>query len=255
MKKLFTLLAIIALALVAGPAQAAYYKYHATIEDEAGNAITSGVQIHVFTADSKTLATIASDKAGTSKTNPISTTQFATDGEMVFFTTTTTVDLLVSDTQGNQAFIEDFGYQDRHTIVLPKERSTAKTLIVPFAAQTNCDKVNSGFTLPSNYAVENVLLEVVTNQASKNLHVGIYGDDTDGFLAGATLDTAGFPAMAGSNLTQYGAYLVGADQSGSNMKIPKAVKLGDTNEISYEFSQAGGSSASGYIHFLLRRLR
>ncbi len=254
-KKFISIIAALVLCLLAMPALAAGYGYWAQVQDERGNAITTGVQYQVFTVDTKTLATIYADKVGTAKTNPVTKTVFATDGKIKFWCAATTVDLLVTDTSGNQTFIEDFGYASQHAVTLARDASTAKTLLVPFAATTAANKVNSGYTVPTNYAVEDVLVEVTTAQATKTMNVGLYGGDTDGFLAGISCDATGFPLPVVNTTTKYGAFLAAADQSGSRLRMAKAFKLGDTNEISYEPVQSGGSSASGFIHLLLRRLR
>ncbi len=254
MKNLFVPWAVLSLLLLlAAPALAAPYgKFWAQVQDEYGNPITSGCQVYVYTTDSKTLATIYSTANGTSKTNPVTTTQFATDAQVVFYQAAgNTYDVMVLTNDGDQAWLNDFS-EYTHRIVIPKYQGAFKKVTIPFALPTDASQVRTSVNLPMGCAVYDVLVEVVTN-ASRTMNIGLYGGDTDGFAAAVSVATAGVPKMATGNATTYGALLTGADQSGSNVRVPYYVGT-STLEVAYEGADTG-TAAAGYLHFFVMKLR
>jgi hypothetical protein len=72
-----------------------YLKFHLTVRDQENKIVESGVSCKVYTAGTNTLATIYSTSVGDAKTNPITTTVFATDRGVEFYAITATVDVLL----------------------------------------------------------------------------------------------------------------------------------------------------------------
>lgn len=75
--------------------------------------------------------------------------------------------------------------------------SSANTKFINRTAVIRCDaqtsETETGFTLPATAIVKDVFLNVITVDATETVDVGTMGtsNDPDGFLAGASLATAG----------------------------------------------------------------
>lgn len=78
-----------------------------------------------------------------------------------------------------------------------RSRLNASTKFVYKTAVIRCDaqttETQTGFTLPTNAIVKNVFLNVITVDATETVDVGTQGtsNDPDGYLAAASLATAG----------------------------------------------------------------
>src|SRR3990167_6059136 len=80
--------------------------YHVNVVDENGDFLITGVRCEVLTVNTRTRATIYEDDKLNAKTNPISTTVFATDDCIKFFSTAASVDLLI-DVSGKVVVFAD----------------------------------------------------------------------------------------------------------------------------------------------------
>ena len=108
--------------------------------------------------------------------------------------------------------------------------------------------VDTGWDLPAKSVVLNVELEITDAAAgAETIAVG-YDTDPDDFIDEAALDGAvGFVALAGSDATTLGADLIGADQSGSNVRLHPAYTA--AKSIKYQTS-AGTDDAAGNIYIV-----
>ncbi len=93
------------------------YRYHLNVRDQEENVIESGVSYTVFTAGTATAATIFSDPNRTAKTNPVTTTVFAVDSEIVFWTSTATVDVVL-EAGGQRVSVLTLKPASEHNIVI-----------------------------------------------------------------------------------------------------------------------------------------
>ena len=102
--------------------------YQFNVVDEKGAAITSGLKVSVFTAGS-TSATIYSDSAGTSLTNPITATVFnaLSNGVVEFWAGATSVDVTITDGLGFSVF--RYGLTPKeHTLVFDENQAVGGVL-------------------------------------------------------------------------------------------------------------------------------
>lgn len=93
------------------------FKYHLNVRDQEGNVLESGVSYTVFTAGSATAATIYGDPNRTSKTNPVTTTVFATDKGCVFWAATATVDVMLEAGE-NRVLVASLAPGSEHNVVI-----------------------------------------------------------------------------------------------------------------------------------------
>lgn len=234
--------------------------------------ITSGVLAFVYQAGTKTLATLYADKNHKALANPITRSQFATDGGLNFFTAQPTVDIVLAHSDGSIGKYASVTPQ-MHNLVLNQD-GVSKCLIVPFTASTTEEQV--GITLPKEIVIKDVIVEVVTGQESKTMDVGLWSaepsGDADGLLVGVDTSVVGFKrgavTTAGGSETYLSSYLYGALMGkgvvGTNADgdfgingaygylIGGAASTAQT--VSYTGS-AGSSTAAGYIYVFFTHLR
>jgi len=231
--------------------------FYANVFDELGVNLATGIQIHIFGVDDKAASTVYSDKIKTSKTNPITTAVFATDGGVIeFWGAAATYDVLIVDDEGNCRFVPDFSHSQHHRIVLDKS-SVLKHMVVPLSFNDNSE-TDSGVDLIEGSWIVDAALEVVDIDATETVDAGTLtggtNADPNGLLAATAVGVAGFVALAGSDATTYGAFLIKADQSGSNVKSGHHIASGDELSITSTGS-AGSDTFTGYLHILYVLLR
>jgi tetrahydromethanopterin S-methyltransferase subunit F len=242
------------------------------ISSDAGQ-VTTGVQVFVYTAGTKTLATIYSDRKRTTKANPISTAQFATDSGILFYGSAASYDLFVVHNDGSG--VSALGVTPlQHRVQLDRS-GTHKVVVVPWSAATSANaEVDTGVDLPKDSIVTDVRVQVVTAESSKTLNVGLLstgtGGSATGFVNAVSTTTAGYPALAtvtvGSNEnylsaftygTLLGSLKVGVDTAGRTGQtyLPGYVVTGsNTTRLTYTTS-SGAASAAGYFYAFLRLVR
>lgn len=223
--------------------------------------ITSGITFKVLAINTDTSETLTYYGGSTSLTNPVSTTNFASDtvcADRIRFRTDPTdstsdryVDLIVVDTAGGYtAFIEDFDYYT-HSIILDERPNIQHSGMIWFGASDNTE-TDTGIDFDYDTLLEHVGVEVVTVDANETIDVGILSTgtngDADGLVDGASVATAGHPLIT---LTTSGALM----DDGTNFDPDGHVIL-SANEQSLTYTgSAGSDTAAGYIHFLFTRLR
>jgi hypothetical protein len=301
MKRFLTTLAVamlaVALLVGAGPAQAEMrdmwaevYSWDGKMNGDGTMAltrITSGVTFAVLQADSDTYETLYyyAVPANTALTNPVTTTNFASDTvckDMVAFRVDPGhsgdeyVDVIVTNTAGGYtAFVENF---DRytHAIVIDERPNVVHHGMIPFAFYATATEIDTGIDFDYDTAVHEIAVEVVTIDASETLNVGILSSgtagDADGLAVGVPLDTAGYysnnePTITAATETAVttasyvgalmGSSLVGdqgtATDEGSHYTWDHHVI--SANEQSLTYTPSTSDTAAGFIHYFFTRMR
>jgi hypothetical protein len=232
--------------------------------------ITSGVFYIVMDAGTKTASTIYKDGRRTALTNPVSRTQFATDGKVVFYGPNTSYDIYLAHSDGSVAFYQSVTIS---THVLAIDRTGVdKCLVVPFGASDNAE-TDTGIDLPVGAYVTDCRLYVRTTDATETISVGLLSSETagdaDGLLAGVSVATAGWPALvtytAGSNETYLATNLYGALIASGSVGNDVATDVGslamkghvvtgaNAKSVTYTGS-AGSDTAAGEIYVFFKQL-
>ena len=292
--KLFTLVLVALAFFVAAPAQAALQDMWADVYTWDGKMSTdgkptltlktSGITFKVLVINSDTAETLyypSYSAAMTSLTNPVTTTNFASDTvchDKVAFKVDPTdstsdryVDLIVVDTNGGYStFVENFD-KYTHTIVIDERPNILHQGTIWFGGVTVDTDTGINF-LPDTF-IHDVWVEVVTVASASTIDVGLIttgtSGDKDGFRVGVLLTTAGFVKDTGvitngstadyTAASTYGALLVtaitGSDAAaseGGKSWIGHVVTSGYADGLTY---QASSTTAAGYIHYFFTRMR
>lgn len=248
------------------------FKYSLTVVDaRTKEPITSGVYGFVYTAGSKTLATIYSNEGRGAKTNPITRTQFGTDQALTFFTSTSTVDIFVADDRGNVSFLPSVSNTE-HVVELNRD-GVDKCFVAPFLFNTGGTETDTGLDFPLDVWIYNAMVEVVTADATETVAVGLLSSETagdaDGILVGIPLDNTGFikPYTITDTTTEdyvtsprFGA-LMGLGSAGTSAANdfgqaggPGHVVSG-SNARSLVYLPSTSDTGDGYIYVFFRHLR
>lgn len=145
-----------------------------------------------------------------------------------------------------------------------------KVVTLPFAAGT-ATEVDTGYDLPDNCIVLDVLIEVITADTGEVIDVGLLssesGGDTDGFLDGVSVNATGLVAgnavlTTGSNETYMSSctlgallatFLAGSDAVEDVGTFVKKMHLSDAvtaKSVVYDHN-ATTPTSTGYIHLLI----
>lgn len=244
--------------------------------------LTSGVTFKVLAIDSDTAETLTYFGGTTSLTNPVTTTDYASNAvcnDRVAFRADPTdatndryVDLIVVDTNGGYtAFVENFD-KYTHTIVIDERPGILHHGMIWFGASDN-KATDTGVDFLPDTEIFDVIVEIVTVDNTETLNVGT-ADTAAGFINALSLATAsegyktdtGF-ITGGTNIdyvpaTQYGTLLTtaitGSDAVatvGGNTRKHHFVTTAGTNDDLYYTGSAGSDTAAGYIHYYFMRLR
>jgi hypothetical protein len=247
--------------------------------------ITSGITFKVLAvgADTSETLTYYNNNAGTSLTNPVSTTNFAADTvchDMVAFRVDPTdatydryVDLIVVDTSGGfTAFVEDFD-KYTHTIVIDERPNIMHHGAIWFDdTVAEGASTATGVTFLPDTFVHDVWVEVVTVDSGQVIDIET-SDTANGYRAGVSLTTAGYIKDTGVitdgstsdyfAVTTYGSLLHtaitgtdGAATSGGNSYVGHIVTTAGTDDdLYYDTDASSGYAAKGYIHYFFTRMR
>lgn len=226
--------------------------------------VATGVLCRVYDAGTTTASTIYADNARTAKTNPISRSQFATDGGTIEFyspNTSHTISVMCSD-----------GSVGRFTVT-PNTRAVSvissgvqKLLVCQFGASDNTE-TDTGDDLPYKAWVQDCYIEVTAADSGETIDVGLLSTETagdaNGFLAAASVASTGIVAnrtyTAGSNETYisaitYGA-LMGTSLAGSDAATDEGINdqkghiVVGSNAVSVSYTgSAGSDTAAGFIY-------
>lgn len=229
--------------------------------------LTSGCLVFVYTAGTKTLATIYGDAQRTAKTNAITRSAFATDGGIKFYGAASSYDIVVNHSDGSIGIFNGVT-PEKHTLVLDRT-TTNKVLIFPMVFNSGGTETDTGLDLPLGAKVEDVLLEVTTTDATETVAIGLLSSETagdaDGFLEATSVAASGFVKpfsyFQGTyyyvDRTAYGALFgkgqVGNDAAGSSYGVPKQgyhiVQSGNAVSVSYTPSTSDTFAGYGYLYF------
>lgn len=145
-----------------------------------------------------------------------------------------------------------------------------KVVTLPFNFDT-LTEVDTTYDLPDKAIVIDVLIEVVDVDSGETIDVGLLsgesGGDTDGFLVGALLTTAGLvdgivTVTAGSSEKYMSACTIGelmaffeagsdaVEDVGTYVPKPHLTDIVTAKSVVYDLS-AGVTTATGYIHLLI----
>lgn len=150
----------------------------------------SGVYV-VLTAGAPTRATVYSDDAGTSLTQPGTLTNGV--GRFWMDSSTTSVDVSILTATGRSYFIEGLT-PSQHRVDVDPER-THYQLIADWNGNTACNSAAAtGFTLVAGMKIKDVNVHVTTNTTATAMHFGISGTPS-GFAALAVTSATGWKTL------------------------------------------------------------
>lgn len=263
-------------------ANAANYNYNASVykldntatQFNSTTRITTGITYKVLTVNTDTAATLTvfKDRGLTALTNPVTTTVFAAAGKnrVRFQSTASSVDIIVTDTNGGYtAIVRGFTAND-HKIVIDERPNVVHHGMIWFGASDNA-ATDTGVNIIPDTFIQDMWVEVVTVDASETISVGTE-DTAAGFRTGVSVATAGYITdtgviTGGSNIdyvpaSTYGALLAttitGSDavvSNGGRSMIYHVVTTSGTDDDLYYTGSAGSDTAAGYIHYFFTRMR
>jgi len=180
------------LAAVAQPAPGLAYWFF-QIKDERDQAVTaSAAKCQVYTASTRTNATIYSDRAlATAITQP-----FAADSSGIcswYMSTSTALDVNVWTNRGRGFFA---GMTVNDHVARIGLQGSDKIVRLPFS--TDAALVNTGFTIPVGAIVRDVLIEVTTASTTGHLTIGLLTGNTAGFCGGGVTVVGDTPTFGKS---------------------------------------------------------
>lgn len=249
----------------------AVYDQQSAKERGSDSKVTSGVMAFVYTAGTKTLATLYADGNRTALANPITRTVFAAQDAVKFYAAAGSVDIYLAHQDGTTGFFSSVT-PFMHSLSIDRAHQ-AKHLVIPFGASDNAE-VDTGIDLPYGALVTDAFVNVVTVDATETISVGLLSSETagdaDGLLAAVSVANEGIPQnvtyTVGSNETYLAAVTFGAllaarslgndvaTDVGSFGKIRHHVTGANAKSVTYTGS-AGSDTAAGYIHLLFNVVR
>ncbi|MGP8154370.1 MAG: hypothetical protein ACLQBQ_09575 [Smithella sp.] len=287
MKKKFTLIALIFLAVTFAVPAFAYDFYapvvrrdNTTIGNVGLTAITSGITYQVLDANTNNISTLTAYGNNTypPMTNPVTTTVFAAttvgNGLVRFRNLNSTVDIIVTDTNGGYTAVVRGFSTGMHTIVIDETPNMPHHGIIWFAPSTA--ETSTGVNFLTDTYVSDFKVQVITTD-SHNMTVGLLSGQTNGnaagFLTGVPTSTAGYVADPGVTTkgtngeyvpaTIYGPFIytsvTGTDSANVDLVGGKTytgyvVTGSNATTISYT-GGSGTTTAAGYIHYWFTRIK
>jgi hypothetical protein len=287
MKKNFKLIGLIFM-LVLFATQAMAYDFYASVvrrdNTTIGNVgltpITTGITYQVLDQNTNNISTLTAYGNNTypSMSNPVTATVFAATtggaGNVKFRNANSTVDIIVTDTNGGYTAVVKGFSTAMHTIVIDETPNMPHHGIIWFSPSTSETSTGVSF-VPDTY-ISDFKVQVITTD-SHNMTVGLLSSQTNGnaagFLTAVPTSAAGYVADPGvitlggnavyTPATIYGPFLY-TSVTGSNTASYTAlggktfvgliVTGSNATTISYTGS-AGTSTAAGYIHYFFTRLK
>ncbi len=223
----------------------------------------SGV-VNVLTTLTPVEATIFSDDAGTSRSNPLT----MTNGEIRFWLTSSvqSVDISGLTATGHPFFVVGLT-PSQHRVEIDLEDKVGMKLVIPFNINASTSLFDTGFDLHSKHIVNDVqvrvttvggagsssvtanLLQVGTSAAVTEL-VGTCQISTTGFYQNVQQITA-FPAGTGSVSMLVGAMLLGSATNTHWRKKGQRSSSTSGARIIYRDHSTTGIKGQGYIYINL----
>lgn len=236
-----------------------------------GSEITTGVLAFVYSAGTKTLATLYSDDKRTSLSNPITRSQFASDDMLKFYVAASSVDIVLAHSDGSLGKWTSVA-PSTHRLLLDRS-GVDKCIIFPFSANDN-DEADTGLDLPLMSKVTDIIVETVTADSTETLDVGLLSTETsgdaDGLIVSASVSTA---ALVGTTEVTDGTSedyvsaarcgaLMGLGSTGTDSAndfgqpgcVGHIVSGSNATSISYTGS-SGSDTAAGYVYVFFKHLR
>ena len=255
-------------------------KYGLQGEPSANVIALTGITYKVLAKGSTTAETIYSGAGWgspiSSKTNPVTTTVFGTDGGRIDFycdptdaVDDTYVDLLVTDTTGGfSAIVRGFSSK-MHSVVIDETPGISHIGVVWFTSAVSATEVSTGVSFLYDTFIEDVRVQVVTTDAAKTINVGLLSTETSGsatgFRTGVLLTTAGYVADTGvvtngnsidyTAVSTYGALLytsiTGSDavaSGGGRSYLGHVITGANAHTLTYTVS-SGSTTGAGYLFY------
>lgn len=161
--------------------------------DENGK-ISSGCYVFVYDAGTKTLATIYGGPQRETLANPISRSQFATDGAIKFYGAASSYDIVVNDDKGNTGVYSSVTPLV-HSVNLNRSGAD-KCLVFPLAFDASGAEVDTGLDVPYKSHIYDAGIEVVTTDSGETCALGLLSSETagdaDGIMLATSTANAGF---------------------------------------------------------------
>lgn len=289
---LATILIVAFMSLISAPAVMAGYDHYVinvyanegtTNTAKAHTLRTTGITYYVLTAGSTTAATIYSDEGTTSKTNPVTTTVFATDDEIDFYIddSTTSVDIVVVDTDGGFTLFLDGATTSTRTAIIDEEPNKMHHGMIWFFGTTSSTEVDTEVNFDLNTAISNVILEVITGGTTGCLidigqGTGGTNADVDGYIDGMSISNTGWfnPKQAANAImglssasntyvvidsplgALLGTQIAGTlDVDGQRIMWDAIITSSDQDDLTYIFPTVGASTGYGWIHYFFVPMR
>jgi hypothetical protein len=293
MKKTFKVLlfAVLAVFLLNTSAFAVMQHFQATVykkdiskygeqgEPSANLIALTGITYTVLAKGSTTAETLYSGSGWgspiTSKTNPVTTTVYGTDGGRIDFycdptdaVDDTYVDLLVTDTTGGfSAIVRGFSSK-MHSVVIDETPGISHIGVIWFTSAVSATEVSTGVNFLYDTFVEDVRVQVVATTSGATVGVGLLSSQTagnaTGFRAGVLLTTAGYikdtAVITNGNtidytpVTTYGPLLftaiTGSDviaTVGGRSYIGHVIT--GTNAYTLTYTVSAGTTGTGFIFY------
>ena len=218
--------------------------------------LESGVRFWVCAIDTSTLETLTEHDSTTSLTNPVTSTNFASDtvcADKVQFQVDPTdatsdryVDLYVVDTNGGYfTFVENFDKYQR-TIVIDERPGVIHHGVYRTAVIASNTEVDTEIEWDYDTFIYNVVPEIITVDSGRAIDVGIdtsSSGDIDGFVDGASLTTAGYPTQSA---TTKGDLI----DDGTSDSLAYAIDGTDEQTFSYAGDSTANDTGVVNIHYM-----
>lgn len=220
------------------------FKYELKVVDEKSldpqsldGIISTGCLVFVYDAGTKTLSTLYSNETLTSKANPITRAQFATDAGIVFYSAASSHDLFVAHSDGSVSRIASVT-PTMHTVKLNRD-GVNKCVVFPMVFNSGGTETDTGIDLPKNVIVKDVQLEVVTTDATETVAIGLLSSETagdaDGLMVATSVANAGFFGLVATTVGSNETY-ISAARAGALMGLGSV-----GTDVANDFGQPGGS--------------
>lgn len=233
--------------------------------------ISTGCLVFVYDAGTKTLATIYKDGLRTTLANPITRSQFATDGRIKFYGAATSYDLFVAHSEGHVA--RKMGVTPNTHVVRLDTDGVQKCIVFPMAFEAAGNEVDTGLDLPKNVLVHDVGMEVVTTDSTETVTIGLLSSETNGDADGFMVSTSvasqgyfgGYATTVGANETYISAARYGALMGRGSTGTDAANDFGQpggaghvvtgSNAVSISYQPSTSDTFAGYGYVFFRHLR
>lgn len=202
--KRFLVFMMVLMALVwSAPSEAAFQDFSATVYRWSGGyaadgsptlvKATTGItyRVHALSADTKETLYAFGDDAFTSKTNPITTTVFATDGRIAFRTDPTDatddryVDLIVVDSVGGYTTVVKSFDKYTHVVIIDERPNVIHHGIIFYDHATTVS-TNTGVYLSKNTFISAMTLESLVATGGGAVSIGVTAAASCTFRYGST---------------------------------------------------------------------